>query len=295
MLILQFFLSFHVAAKKALIFGGSGEFTSSLDIIHQNGTIELSDRGALRSFGGGTARSYQWYDLLEIRFNAFYRHCSVLYRDEPYLIGGFPTAYYQQVIKYNGVFWIQAQRLPEPIYGQVCGVHDDRIWVCAGKHILGHSNRKCFLFDGENWSSVNANEARLAPQKELLNPIESFWSARKIAETSWRCFARWILHDRWRSRVRNELSRLNNINLIFRILYKKLTDQKSPLRTVEKCTQTGCIQTSLYPKPVNMASAVSVNGTIFVFGGYDGQDLLREIYSFGSFSAGLPMFKNHSN
>jgi len=73
------------------------------------------------------------------------------------------------------------------------------------------------------------------------------------------------------------------------------SDQKSPLRTVEKCTQTGCIQTSLYPKPVNMASAVSVNGTIFVFGGYDGQDLLREIYSFGSFSAGLPVFKNYSN
>jgi hypothetical protein len=43
-----------------------------------------------------------------------------------------------------------------------------------------------------------------------------------------------------------------------------------------------------------MASAVSVNGTIFVFGGYDGQDLLREIYSFGSFSAGLPVFKNYS-
>lgn len=63
MLILQFFLSFHVAAKKALIFGGSGEFTSSLDILHQNGTIELSDREALKSFGGGTARSYQWYDL----------------------------------------------------------------------------------------------------------------------------------------------------------------------------------------------------------------------------------------
>ena len=105
--------------------------------------------------------------LHSVLFNAFYRHCSVLYRNEPYLIGGFPTAYYQQVIKYNGIFWIQAQRLPEPIYGQICGVHDDLIWVCAGKHILGHSNRKCFLFDGENWSFVNANEARLAPQKEL--------------------------------------------------------------------------------------------------------------------------------
>jgi hypothetical protein len=63
MLILQFFLLIHVAAKKALIFGGSGEFTSRLDILHQNGTVELSDRAALKSFGGGTARSYQWYDL----------------------------------------------------------------------------------------------------------------------------------------------------------------------------------------------------------------------------------------